>query len=666
MNQDFSHLSESEFEELKTVFYAQAYEIAENLEESLLVLEANTQDDNVLKAIKRHVHTLKGDANSFGLASMGTLCHNMEDLISSVIDGVTDAGQEIVGLLLECVDIINAILAKSETGAEETDIEEITERIKAFIRHDEGRHDKSEPSQVSFSEYQQLQMRNALESGLNVYDVELLLDPMCAEKGVAAFMVAQRLKGMGRVIGSVPDIESGDMDKVDRVIFLFATNHGAGEVVGNSSITGITSGIRVRNHVKSMKTTASPGVSVTEIKSQMMMMDSSKVDMVMNFVGELIIGRSIIDNIVKDAEDGAAVAEVVNRLSAANSYMERTVSDLQKSVMKMRMVGIHHVFRRFPKIVRDLSAGKQKRVRLEIYGRETELDKGIVDALGEPLSHIVRNLIDHGIESPEHRRAIGKSEEGTIALRASYEAAQIVIEAADDGAGIDIKSLKEKAVERGFISRDDAERLSEDDAVNLLFLPGLSTSKKVDEVSGRGIGMAAVKSAIEALRGSIEVESAGGKGTKFILRLPLTLALIKALLFEVGDRIYALPVSAVSEVTRVMREDMMTVDGRDTLMLRGRIISLVHLRELLEVGGNGNNSNFVLVLGSGSRSTGLVADHLIGQQELVIKAIASNHVRSDFVAGASILGNGRVILLLDPPALIKKAIDSEKRRMVAI
>ena len=259
--------------------------------------------------------------------------------------------------------------------------------------------------------------------------------------------------------------------------------------------------------------------------------------------------------------------------------------------MKMRMVPVNHVFRKFPKIVRELSVEKGKRIKLNIEGKETELDKSIVDAIGEPLAHIIRNFIDHGIEEPSHRKSIGKTEEGVITLKAYHEAAQIVIEASDDGRGINTDSLKKKAIEKGFISHEEAEKLSDNDAVNLIFLSGLSTSETISETSGRGVGMDAVKSAIENMKGSIEVESIPMKGTRFRLRLPLTLAIIKALMFEVGKKLYAIPISAVAEVTRITKDSLTTVDGKDTLILRDRIISIIRLEELFKVKGQGRKKN---------------------------------------------------------------------------
>jgi two-component system chemotaxis sensor kinase CheA len=374
----------------------------------------------------------------------------------------------------------------------------------------------------------------------------------------------------------------------------------------------------------------------------------------------------MIEQVTREIAAGASAGDVAARLTAVNASMERTVSDIQKGVMKMRMVPMYHVFRKFPKIVRDLSADKGKRVRIELIGNETELDKGIVDALGEPLSHIIRNFIDHGIEAPEERRRAGKPEEGVITLRAFHEASQIVIEAGDDGRGIDASKLKQKAMDKGFLSRQEADRMSDADAVNLIFISGLSTAETVSATSGRGVGMDAVKTAVESMKGSIEIVTRAGRGTTFRLRLPLTLAVIKALLFEVCGRLYAVPIPAISEVAKIMTDDLVTVDGKKTLLLRDQIVSIISLEDLFTVSGNRTKKKFVLILSMGARKAGLLIDQVMWQQELVIKAIDDSHLQSDFIAGASILGNGKVVLILDVFAVFKKAVEGEKKRLAAV
>lgn len=661
-----SQWNEQEVAELKRVFYAQAYEIVEELQDSMLKLETEPGNDDVLKLVKRHVHTLKGDSNSIGLVSIGTLCHRMEDVLTALMNDGRELEHEAIDILLSCVDVVYDLLAKSEAGREIGPAHEIIGRIGRFLGN-------TAPAPISdacpaLSEYQELQIQEALKSGQRVYVINVGFDPRCKEKSVAALMVMRNLGNAGSIISSVPDPANNDLNEAKTVTFFLGSKLDAGAVKKEAFLAGMTAEILVREweeRVHREPAPQQPAPSAMSSRNETLRVEASRVDLVMDLVGELIIGRSMIEQITREIAAGASTGDVAGRLVAVNASMERTVSDIQKGVMKMRMVPVYHVFRKFPKIVRDLSTDKGKRVRLQLIGSETELDKGIVDALGEPLSHIIRNFIDHGIETPEERRKAGKQEEGVITLRACHEASQIVIEAGDDGRGIDIAKLKQKAMDGGFLNRQDADRMSDAEAVNLIFVSGLSTADAVSTTSGRGVGMDAVKTAVEGLKGSIEIDTKEGRGTFFRIRLPLTLAVIKALLFEVAGRLYAVPVPAISEVAKIMTDDLVTVDGRKTLLLRDQIISIISLEDLFTVSGNGTKKKFVLILSMGARKVGLLIDQVMWQQELVIKAIDDRHMQSDFVAGASILGNGKVVLILDSFSVFKKAVEGEKKRLAA-
>jgi len=667
MTDECSQWNEQEVAELKKVFYAQAYELVEELQDSLLKLEAEPGNDEVLKIVKRHVHTLKGDSNSIGLVSIGTLCHRMEDVLTALMNNGRDMEHEAIDILMSCVDAVYGLLAKSEAGKEIGQAHELIGRIGRFL----GNAAPAPASVVrpALSEYQELQIQESLKNGQRVYVINVGFDPRCKEKSVAALMVMRNLGNAGSIISSVPDPANSDLKEAQTVTFFLGSKLDAGAVKKEAFLTGMTAEILVRQWEERVHREGpapqQPAPSAMS-RNETLRVEASRVDLVMDLVGELIIGRSMIEQITREIAAGASAGDVVGRLAAVNASMERTVSDIQKGVMKMRMVPMYHVFRKFPKIVRDLSTDKGKRVRLELIGNETELDKGIVDALGEPLSHIIRNFIDHGIEAPEERRRTGKQEEGVITLRACHEASQIVIEAGDDGRGIDTEKLKQKAMDGGFLNRQEADRMSDADAVNLIFVPGLSTADTVSATSGRGVGMDAVKTAVEGLKGSIEIDTKEGRGTTFRIRLPLTLAVIKALLFDVAGRLYAVPVPAISEVAKVMTEDLVTVDGRRTLLLRDQIISLISLEDLFTVSGSGSKKKFVLILSMGARKVGLLIDQVMWQQELVIKAIDDRHMQSDVLAGASILGNGKVVLILDVFSVFKKAVEREKKRLAAV
>lgn len=699
----FDHLGDSEFEELKNVYYSQAYETVENIQDLLLVLETSPEDEVTLKTIKRYVHTLKGDSNSIGFSSIGTLCHSMEDILSSLTDNPGDLKHECIDLLLGSADVISKFLSESESGTTATGTDGVMEKIDTFLQKGTGQQGKAPPSfplgkeeaagferghteqkshlSQGITEYQELQIQDALKGGGVLYEMEIVFHPMCADRGPAAFMVTQILSGMGQIIRSIPDVESAEIEKADRMMILFCSSLSMVQIKRDAFVTGIMEEMHIKDFDRSRHGVRSPQTDIrnevpgqpnspiyemkpSNARSEMLRVEASRVDSIMDLAGELIIGRSMIDQVARDLEDGASRDDIVSRLLAANSYMERTVTDLQKGIMKMRMVPVNHVFRKFPKIVRDLCAEKGKKVRLDINGKETELDKSIVDALGEPLSHIIRNFIDHGIEDPACRRSTGKPEEGVITLNAYHEAAQIVIEASDDGRGIDRDELRKKAMEKGLLSEAEGEKLSAHEAINLIFISGLSTSETVSKTSGRGVGMDAVKSAVNAMKGSTEVESTPGEGTTVRLRLPLTLAVIKALLFGVGHRLYAIPISAVTDVTRIVTDELVTVDGKETFLLRDRIISVIRLQELFNVDVEDDKRKFILILGTGKKKIGVLVDRLKGQQELVIKAVDDCYMKSGLVTGASILGNGKVVLILDAPALFRKAVDDERKRTV--
>jgi two-component system chemotaxis sensor kinase CheA len=384
--------------------------------------------------------------------------------------------------------------------------------------------------------------------------------------------------------------------------------------------------------------------------------DAGRIDVVMNLVGELIIGKSMLQRAITEFERRNAKDPLRGKLADALGFQSRVLGELQKSVMKIRMVPVEQLFRRFPRIVRDVARLRNKDIGLEIAGQATDLDKGILDALADPLAHLVRNAADHGIETAGERVAAGKSVRGTIRLDAYHDGDQVVIEVSDDGHGLDREKILRRAVEQGIVSAQASVQLNESEALQLIFAPGLSTADEVTEISGRGVGLDVVKSAVEALKGSIELESEPGKGTTFRLMVPLTLASIRALLFRVQGRLYAVPLASVAEITRITDEDIHRVDDREVFQLRKQVLTLVRLNRLDRSGPQTQDGRakriFVIVIGTGGRRFGLAVDSLMGEEELVIKALEDQLVTSPLVSGASILGDGTVVLILNVPAVV--------------
>ena len=400
--------------------------------------------------------------------------------------------------------------------------------------------------------------------------------------------------------------------------------------------------------------------------------EAAKLDSLLNLAGEMVIARSVINQIAPELDRALPKNDMIARFSEANSQMGKLIGELQKSVLKMRMVTIDHVFRKFVRPMRELAAEHGKQLELQASGGETELDRALVDLIYEPLLHLLRNAVDHGLETPEERQAAGKPETCKITMRAYHEGNQVVVEVADDGRGIDPAAIKAKALQSGAITEQQAREMSDEDAVGLIFLEGLSTAKEITQLSGRGIGASPVKSAIEQLRGSVSVVSEAGAGTCFTLRMPLTLAIIKALLFRASGQLLALPLLAVSEIARVNASDIIHLNDIEHYRLRERLVSLVRPGLVLSFdrrrGGRGATirseaaSFFLVVLAAGNKGYAVVADELIGEQELVIKPLDSPWVQHEALSGASLLGDGRVVLIMDPEMVFRTAVKYERRR----
>jgi two-component system chemotaxis sensor kinase CheA len=419
--------------------------------------------------------------------------------------------------------------------------------------------------------------------------------------------------------------------------------------------------------------TAVAATGVSRPKREYVRVEAAKVDALLNLAGEMVIARSVINQVGEELEREFPKNDLVSRFSFANAQVGKLIGELQKGVLKLRTVTIDHVFKRFARPVRELAGESGKRVDLEMSGGETELDRALVDLLYEPILHLLRNAVDHGIEALEERRASGKTDVCKIAMRAYHEGNQVVVEVRDDGRGLDVARLKEKALEVGAVSKAEVEQMSEEEALNLIFLEGCSTAREITRISGRGVGASAVKSAIEQLRGSVTVKSAVGVGTVFTLRLPLTLAIIKAMLFTANGELFAFPLLSVSEIVRAHPSEVAFLDGHESYRLRDRFISLVRPSVVLGFERRSGNSIgarlraeaahiFIIVLSVGGRRYGVVADTLLGDQELVIKPLESHWIHNESLAGASVLGDGRVVLIMDAEMVFRKAIKHERSK----
>ncbi len=390
------------------------------------------------------------------------------------------------------------------------------------------------------------------------------------------------------------------------------------------------------------------------IADTILRVDAERIDNVLNLVGELIIGKSMLQQGLNEFSRRFPKEGLRNRFADAMAFQARVFNDLQRSVMKIRMVPVEQLFRRFPRMVRDVAKQCGRQVELVMSGQDTDLDKSLLDSIAEPLTHLVRNAVSHGIESPEERTKNGKPAQGKLRLNAYHQGNQVIIEVTDDGRGIDAQKVKAKAVQQGLLSADEATHLSEAQVFDLVFRPGFSTADQITEVAGRGVGLDVVQSVLQRLKGSVEIETHAGQGTTFRLKLPLTLAIIKALLFRVEQRLYAIPLNAVAEITRAKESDLHQVERREVLQLRNRALPVVRLGRRPD-DDNVARKIFVLVISFGERKLGMIVDALEGEEELVIKALDDRTVETDLVSGASILGDGRVVLILNLASVLERS-----------
>jgi two-component system chemotaxis sensor kinase CheA len=654
---DETYLTPDELLALKTTFHVQTREMLLGFGERVLALERATDFDEGLRAVERVVHTIKGDSMALGFEALSKLSHRLEDHFHALREAES-IGREETDLLLACGDAMTELLEAycAEPPKPIPAIDALCERLVV-----------SEAP---------LTAEIALEGRLYRLAVSFAKD--CQMRSAGAFLVRKRLEKVGRVLSTDPDPESPAIEKAPQWIVDLESSAKRDEIRRAARVAGVTSRVVLKDakrlSVESRRAPA-PGQTASEEESasgkvhapagssDQLRVEVGKIDRIMNLVGELVIGRSMVAQSLADLASGEAAESAADRLGEANSFLERTLTELQAAVLKIRMVPVEHVFRRFPRVVRDLAHSRGKRVELEIHGGLTELDKSIVDALGEPLLHLVRNAIDHGLETPEERERAGKPPVGRLELSAFYEGNHVHVTIEDDGRGIDLASVGARALSLGLVETSQLDMMTPSEILNCIYIPGFSTKEAVTDVSGRGIGMDVVREVIENLKGVIELETAPGKGTRFLIRLPLTLAILRAVLVEVAGKAFAVPLTGVLEIVRLGRDDASSILGRGVLHWRNQVVPLVSLRETLGLGTRQDAAErgFVLLVGEAERRVGLVAEGLLGEQELVVKPIEDPIVRSPGVAGASILGDGRVVLILHTRGLLDKRASLSRR-----
>jgi len=673
--------------ELRELFFETSQELLQALNDEALKLEKHPGDEEIVRAIRRAVHTLKGDAAACGLRELSELAHQFEDALSLEGAATQTAVAEIA---FASADVFTEMIAAYQSGGKLPSTRKLSQRIQELTaipatgKPRRGRKTSRSPgtatpsSAAEWTEYEKLAMTRAQTGGLTVYHVVVKIDPHCAMPIAGRQLIQNALAGVGTVIAVRPDAKSPAASKA--VEFVLASTQAVEQISAKGRVPTIAEEVAIElllapaPVVNSKSGEAGPtqeaqGVEpstaftpaatapaaepagVQTAPENILRVDAGRIDNVLNLVGELIIGKSMLQQALSEFSKRYPKELLRGKFADAMAFQARVLNDLQRSVMKIRMVPVEQLFRRFPRMVRDVSRQCARDVELLVSGQDTELDKGILDAIAEPLTHMVRNAVSHGIESPEERQKLGKSPRGAVKLNAYHQGNQVVVEVADDGRGMDAHKIRAKAIELGLTTPEEAARLSDAEALGFIFRPGFSTAEQVTEVSGRGVGMDVVQSVLHRLKGSIGVETRPGQGTTFRLKLPLTLAIIKALLFWVEQRLYAIPLNAVLEIARTFETEVHQVDNYEVLQLRNQVLPLLRLGR--PAAAERNARLFVLVILVGERKYGLIVDALEGEEELVIKALDDQTFSTDLVSGASILGDGRVVLILNLPAVVE-------------
>jgi two-component system chemotaxis sensor kinase CheA len=656
-----SFFSEEKASELRELFFESAQELLQTLNEEGLELEKRPGDPEVVRGVRRTVHTLKGDSAACGYRELSELAHELEDVLTPEL--AQRSNGSLAEVVLAAADTFEAMLTAYRTSKQPPTGDELRVHIHRMTRPEARQMAQPFEPRFQWSEYERLAIADASGRGQTVYHVALGIDPGCGLRAAAVQLTRNVLQEMGAVLAMHPENNTDDVSLIEAAL---ASEHGKDWIARRCHIPAVVSRILVETAAAPASAGPAPraeeapppaggAASLSGAAENLLRVDAERIDAVLNLVGELIVGKSMLHQSMTEFERRFPKDALRGKFADALAFQARVLNDLQKSVMKIRMVPVEQLFRRFPRIVRDVARAAGKEVELVIAGEDTDLDKSILDLLAEPLAHLVRNAVDHGIEPPDERRAAGKPAQGTVRLNAFHQGNQVIIEMGDDGRGIDRAKVVAKAIERGVISAEEGARLTEAEGLNLIFHSGLSTAEQVTEISGRGVGMDVVKNVLDRLKATISIETRPGQGTRFFLQVPLTLAIIKALLFRAADKLYAVPLGSVVEITRAVEAEIHRVDGHEVLRLRDQVLTLVRLQKLSRQESTGAGKRlFIVVIAFADRKFGLVVDRLVGEEELVIKAMDDHLVATELVSGASILGDGTVVLILNVAAVVER------------
>lgn len=656
-----------EFQEILQDFLVESFELVEKLDEDLVELENNPTDLDLLNGIFRVAHTVKGASSFLNFDVLTHLTHHMEDVLNKARHAELVLTPDIMDVVLESIDLMKALLETIRDTSEDAGID-VSGCVARLDKVSGGDGNVESPvSEASSPVEEEVVEEEVVEAKEDEPDYENMDDNEIEDEIERLLKQRQaedkakreaKIAAGEKVLAAPPEVDEDDEKPAPK-------EEPKPEPKPAPTPTPVPAQEAASASGDDAKAGA-PAKRAPAAVEQTIRVDVKRLDHLMNLIGELVLAKNRLMKINEEVEERYEGEEFLEELNQVVSIVSLVTTDLQIAVMKTRMLPIGKVFNKFPRMIRDLSRELDKKIELVLAGEDTELDKSIVEEIGDPLVHIIRNSCDHGVETPAERLAKGKSETGTIGLKAYNEGNQIVIQIDDDGKGLDAEMLKKKSLEKGLISEKEADNISDKEAFTLIFKPGFSTAASVTSVSGRGVGMDVVKTNIEKLNGIIDIDSEIGVGTSMKLKIPLTLAIIQALLVGVQEEYYAIPLASVLETVRISKDEIYTVEGRSVMRLRDDVLSLVHIGDIFEVERilDASDHAYVVVLGLGTSKLGLIVDTLVGQEEIVIKSLGDYLKGIDGIAGATIRGDGGVTLIVDVVALMQMAKDVKATAMI--
>lgn len=681
------------------IFIDESKEHLQTMNEILLVLEGDVENLSHLGEIFRVAHTIKGMSGTMGFTKVADLTHKMENVLDLVRNGVLKVDSAIVDVLFECFDALEEYIDNLEKTGKEGDLDssELVKKLgviaesksAAGMGQKRGNIKVEAPSveakpdlddsefHISLDDIQSM-IHKAFEMGVKPYLIKVTLDPGCMLKAARSFIVFNTLERFGEILKSYPlaeEIEDERFEDSFELLYFSKLDetYTKTELLRISEVANVIVKPLEDIELSLEEKKADVEIDLEHIESKeidvkakdenqskgdkgktskTVRVEIGRLDNLMNLVSELIIIKTRLEDLESTNQKSNASGDK-NNMNEAIEYLERITTSLHDAVMKVRMVPVERTFNRFPRLVRDLSRELGKNIKLFMSGEETEVDRTVIDEIGDPLIHLIRNSLDHGIESPAEREKLGKEETGFVALRAYPDGNTVVIEVEDDGKGINPDVIKRKAIEKSIISRDEADSMSDKELINLLFKAGFSTVDKVTDLSGRGVGLDVVKSKIEAINGTVEVVSTMGQGSKFVIRLPLTLAIIQALMVNLNEEKFAIPLNNIKEITTIETQNITMVQDQEVVLYRNKTLPIIRMKNVLDIEHDHEDLDelIVVIVKKGDVEAGLVVDSLIGQQEIVIKSLGKYLTGIKAIAGATILGNGSVALIVDPNQL---------------